>query len=95
MGKPAKNLSALAVALALNKRDFAGFPCRLFPPVLLDLLVPVKNREAIGRANPNATELVKALADASAEGCYLFSLDPVSPLAIAHARFFNPGCRTF
>ena len=43
------------------------------------LLVPVKNREAIGRANPNATELVKALADASAEGCYLFYSIPYRP----------------
>lgn len=41
------------------------------------MLVPVRNRTAIGRANPNGPQLVKVLADASAEGCYLFSLDPV------------------
>ena len=94
-GKTCEDLSALAVALGLNERDLARLPAQAVSTGVSHLLVPVKNRAAIERANPNATELVKVLADASAEGCYLFSLDPVSPLAVAHARFFNPAVGLF
>jgi predicted PhzF superfamily epimerase YddE/YHI9 len=54
------------------------------------LLVAVKDRAAVRRASPDAAQLAGILADASAQGCYLFSLDPTAPSAIAHARFFNP-----
>lgn len=94
-GKTCEDLSALAVALRLNERDLARLPAQVVSTGASHLLVPVKNRAAIGRANPNAPQLVKVLADASAEGCYLFSLDPVSPKVIAHARFFNPAVGLF
>jgi PhzF family phenazine biosynthesis protein len=54
------------------------------------LLVPVQDRAAVARANPDGGRLARILKEAGAQGCYLFSTDPISPSAIAHARFFNP-----
>jgi Phenazine biosynthesis-like protein len=54
------------------------------------LLVPVRNREAIKRAQPDAKSLYKQLRSVEGQGCYLFSLDPADPAAVASTRFFNP-----
>jgi len=54
------------------------------------LLVPVRSREAIARARPDAQRLVKILQAVGGEGCYLFCLDSVLPSSTAHTRFFNP-----
>jgi trans-2,3-dihydro-3-hydroxyanthranilate isomerase len=54
------------------------------------LMVPVRNRCVVERAAPDAVRLRAALAGVGGQGCYVYCLDPVSPAAIAHARFFNP-----
>jgi trans-2,3-dihydro-3-hydroxyanthranilate isomerase len=54
------------------------------------LLVPVRSREAIKRAQTDAQSLSKQLRSVDGQGCYLFSLDPIDPAAVAHTRFFNP-----
>jgi PhzF family phenazine biosynthesis protein len=53
-------------------------------------MVPVRDRAASARARPHNEALAGVLAALGAEGCYLASLDPVSPGAAAHTRFFNP-----
>ena len=42
------------------------------------------------RAQLNAALLAAELGTISAQGCYLYWLDPVKVGATAHARFFNP-----
>jgi trans-2,3-dihydro-3-hydroxyanthranilate isomerase len=56
------------------------------------LLVPARDRGAVDRAAPDPARLVTALRQAGAEGCYLYSPDPVDAAgAVAYARFFNPA----
>jgi PhzF family phenazine biosynthesis protein len=55
------------------------------------LLVPARNRAIVDRASPDAARLAAALRHVGAEGCYLYSPDPVdAATAVAYARFFNP-----
>ncbi len=86
--EPAK----LAKALALEKVDLAveGFPAQVVSTGAAHLLVPVRSREAIKRAQPDARSLSTQLRSVDGQGCYLFSLDPVDLAAVAHTRFFNP-----
>lgn len=94
-GEICEDLPALAGALGLKERDLSRLAAQTVSTGAPHLLVPVRDRAAIGRANPDASRLAAVLADVSAEGCYLFSLDPVSPVATAHARFFNPAAGLF
>jgi PhzF family phenazine biosynthesis protein len=50
----------------------------------------LRSREAIKRAQPDARSLSTQLRSVDGQGCYLFSLDPIDPAAVAHTRFFNP-----
>lgn len=54
------------------------------------LMVPVRDRGIVDRADPRANRLREFLASVGAEGCYVFSRDPVDPGVAAYARFFNP-----
>ena len=54
------------------------------------LLVPIRDREAVDRIRPDAAALLALLESVSAEGCYVFSLDPRRSEAAAYTRFFNP-----
>jgi len=91
-GEVCEDLVALANALGLNQIDFAPklLPAQTVSTGAPHLLVPMRNRAAVERASPDAARLARVLRDAGAQGCYLFSLDPISPSAIAHARFFDP-----
>lgn len=82
----------LASVLALEVADFVteSFPPQILSTGTAHLLVPVRSREAIARAQPDARSLLRELRSVGGQGCYLFSLDPVDPSSIAHARFFNP-----
>lgn len=82
----------LAAALALEATDLAveDFPAQVVSTGTAHLLVPVRSREAIKRAQPDARSLYRELRSVGGQGCYLFSLDPVEPDAVAHTRFFNP-----
>lgn len=82
----------LAAALGLAASDLAigATPAQVVSTGAAHLLVPLHNREAINRAQPDARSLAEELRSVGAEGCYLFSLDPVEPSAAAHTRFFNP-----
>jgi PhzF family phenazine biosynthesis protein len=55
------------------------------------LLVPARDVAAVDAASPDTAGLRNLLADAGAEGCYLYTtaVDPSSDVT-AYARFFNP-----
>ena len=81
----------LAAALGLSRADLG----REIPPQVVDtgaahLLVAVADRAAVDRAAPDASPLRAQLEHLSAQGCYLYSLDPLDEQALAYTRFFNP-----
>jgi trans-2,3-dihydro-3-hydroxyanthranilate isomerase len=83
--------SGLAAGLGLTEQDLiAGEPAQVVSTGAAHLLVPVRDRTAVDRAAPDPARLVAMLRQAGGEGCYLYSLDPVSAKAVAYARFFNP-----
>jgi trans-2,3-dihydro-3-hydroxyanthranilate isomerase len=84
--------AALAAALGLEAVDLPteSLPAQVVSTGAAHLLVPVRSREAIERAQPDAKRLYQHLRSVGGQGCYLFSLDTVDPLAAAHTRFFNP-----
>ncbi len=71
-------------------RMVEGMPARVVSTGAAHLLVPVRSREAIKRAQPDAKSLYTQLRSVDGLGCYLFSLDPVDPAAVAYTSFFNP-----
>ena len=83
---------ALAAALGLAASDLSPerVPAQVVSTGTPHLMVPVFDRAAVDRADPNAPELRRQLLRARAEGCYIFSLDPTAEGAAAYARFFNP-----
>jgi trans-2,3-dihydro-3-hydroxyanthranilate isomerase len=81
----------LALSLGLATQDLSSqLPAQVVSTGAGHLLVPVRDRSVIARAHPDPQRLARLLKSVGGEGCYLFSLDPVSPSSIAHARFFNP-----
>jgi PhzF family phenazine biosynthesis protein len=84
--------AALAKALGLTTQDLSvdRVPCQVVFTGTAHLLVPIRGRQAVDRIQPDAPALYALLQKAGAEGCYVFSLDPRQPQAIAYARFFNP-----
>lgn len=81
--------AALAAALGLGGDDLLP-AARVVSTGAAHLLVQARDRAAVAAANPDAARLLAELRRAGAQGCYLYSLDPVDPSAAAHARFFNP-----
>ena len=86
--------SALASALNLAQEDLflKGLEAQMVSTGTAHLLVvPVRDRVAVGHAHPNPEHLASLLGAVGAQGCYIFCLDPIDPAATAHARFFNPS----
>jgi trans-2,3-dihydro-3-hydroxyanthranilate isomerase len=82
--------AALADALGLGVDDLGDLPTQVVSTGASHLLVPVRDRAAIARAQPEPRRLAAELAGVGGEGCYLFSRDTVADDAAAHTRFFNP-----
>ena len=90
-GKVCEDLTGLAEALALEIGDIShSLPAQVVSTGAGHLLVPLRNRDAVARARPDAQRLARILKAVGGEGCYLYCLDPVLPSSSAHARFFNP-----
>jgi PhzF family phenazine biosynthesis protein len=91
-GTVCKDLVGLTEALGLDTGEIGHdlLPIQVVSTGAPHLLVPVRDRVMIEHANPDGQRLAKILKSVGAEGCYLFSLDPVSTSSTAHARFFNP-----
>jgi PhzF family phenazine biosynthesis protein len=87
-----EDLAPLAASLGLTVGDLAvdRAPCQVVFTGAPHLMVPVRDREAVDRIQPNARALFSVLASVGGEGCYVFSLDPRQAGAVAYARFFNP-----
>lgn len=81
--------AALAAALGLGGEDLRP-GARTVSTGAAHLMVQARDRAAVAAASPDAARLLAELRRAGAQGCYLYSLDPVDPSAAAHARFFNP-----
>lgn len=91
-GKLVAGDEALASALGLESSDLSSptVPAQVVSTGTHHLMVPVTDRAAVDRADPNAPELRRQLLRMGAEGCYIFSLDPTVEGAVAYSRFFNP-----
>lgn len=91
-GKRVENFGALVAALGLSMDELAvdRLPCQVVSTGAPHLMVPIRHRESVDRIRPTAQVLLDVLAGVSAEGCYVFSLDPKVSGATAYARFFNP-----
>lgn len=86
-----EDLAALAAVLGLDAEDLGDRVAEVASTGAEHLLVPARDIEAVDAAQPDTAALRKLLADAGAEGCYLYTVD-VDPAAgvSAYARFFNP-----
>jgi len=89
----------LAAALGVTEADFApGLPIERGSAGVPFVYVPLRSRDAVGRAKPDP-ELAAALADPSSEAgpfaghpaAYVFTLERAPGGADAHARMFGPG----
>jgi trans-2,3-dihydro-3-hydroxyanthranilate isomerase len=81
----------LAAALGLAPEHVRGdLPAQVVDTGAAHLLVPIVDRTAVDRAQPDAEALLEQLAAVAGQGCYVYSLDPLSPDATAYTRFFNP-----
>lgn len=87
-----EDLAPLAASLGLAVGDLVvdRAPCQVVFTGAPHLMVPLRNREAVDRIQPDARALLAVLQGVGAEGCYVFSLDPRQTGAVAYARFFNP-----
>ena len=88
-----RDRAELAAALGLTEGDLvAEDAAQVVCTGAGHLMVPARDRAAVDRAAPDPARLVGVLRAVGAEGCYLYSPDPVDGAgAVAYARFFNPG----
>lgn len=90
LGPALTDLAALTAALGLSCEDVLSRPAaRVADTGVAHLLVRLADEAAVDRADPSAKGLLKVLAAAAAEGCYVYALDGAKPDR-AYARFFNP-----
>lgn len=90
LGPALTDMAPLTAALGLAPEDVVSEPPpRVGNTGVAHLLVRLRDAATVDRAEPSAKGLLKVLGAASAEGCYVYSLDSSTP-ARAYARFFNP-----
>jgi len=90
-GATVEDRAELAGSLSLAEDDLApGVPAQVAGTGASHLMVPVRARAAVDRAQPDAARLAAVLAHAGGEGAYLYSLEPGDDDAVAYSRFFNP-----
>src|SRR5262245_3149482 len=91
-GKRLEDIGSLAASLGLTAADLAvdRLPCQVVFTGAAHLMVPIRDREAVDRIEPDTKALFALLESIGGEGCYVFSLDPRLPDCVAYARFFNP-----
>jgi trans-2,3-dihydro-3-hydroxyanthranilate isomerase len=92
-GAVANDRAGLAACLGLDGWDLLPDEnARVVSTGAAHLLVPAGDRGAVDRAAPDPPRLESSLRQVRAEGCYLYSRDPVDAAgAVAYARFFNPA----
>jgi PhzF family phenazine biosynthesis protein len=91
LSAPLRLLDSLAEALGLRTEDLLAAPApRAADTGASHLMVRLRDRQAVDRAEPSAEKLIQVLGPASAEGCYVYAFETANP-AMAYARFFNPA----
>jgi trans-2,3-dihydro-3-hydroxyanthranilate isomerase len=87
-----EEIDELANALGIAASDIATdvLACQVVSTGVDHLLVPIRDQHAVDRIAPDGRLLCELLNQVGAEGCYVFSLDPRHPEAMAYARCFNP-----
>lgn len=80
----------LADSLGLTAADFAEDAIQVVSTGAGHLMVPLTDRAAVDRAQPDTRRLAEVLTGVAGEGCYLYSLDTDEGDSAAYARFFNP-----
>jgi trans-2,3-dihydro-3-hydroxyanthranilate isomerase len=90
-GASVTDRAALAAALGLAPGDLVpGQAAQVVSTGVGHLLVPLRDRATVDRAQPDPGRLLPLLRQSGGEGCYLYSRDPVSSGAAAYTRFVNP-----
>jgi PhzF family phenazine biosynthesis protein len=90
-GPICRNLEELAESLSTSADNISkDLPAQVVSTGAAHLVVPLRNRAAIDALRPRGDALLAVLRAAGGQGCYTFSLDPLSPTAHAYSRFFNP-----
>lgn len=86
-------VTPLASALDLGDAELAvgRLQAQVVSTGVPHLLVPVRDRGALGRARPRAEILAAYLRSVGAQGCYVFCLDPLDTDTPVQARFFGPN----
>ncbi len=91
LGVELSDVTALARALRLDPAAIGPQLPQVVSTGAPHMLVEVVDRAAVDRAAPDAPGLARVLADANAQGCYLFAVDNYVTDVAAYARFFNPS----
>lgn len=81
---------ASALGLTSSDLDVPDLRPQVVSTGVAHLMVPVRDRDALARARPDAQRLAAVLRSCGAEGCYIFALATSEPDTRAHTRFFNP-----
>ncbi|MEP7022855.1 MAG: PhzF family phenazine biosynthesis protein, partial [Actinomycetota bacterium] len=91
-GASVTDRAELAAALGLGPDDLAtGQAAQVVSTGVGHLLVPLRDRVTVDRAEPDGHRLIRTLQFVGGEGCYLYSRDPVDAArAVAYTRFVNP-----
>jgi PhzF family phenazine biosynthesis protein len=91
-GKTVNDAALLAEAVGLDANELLpeGRAAQVVSTGAAHLLIPVLDRSAIERANPDSAKLLSILRASGGEGAYFFCRDVVHSGSAAHARFFNP-----
>ncbi|MFJ3405996.1 PhzF family phenazine biosynthesis protein [Promicromonospora sp. NPDC090134] len=83
--------AALAAVLGLGTEDLdPGRVAEVVSTGAEHLLVPLRSAAAVDAAQPDTAGLRALLADAGAEGCYLYTVAGDTAGVSAYTRFFNP-----
>jgi len=91
LSPPLAALNSLAEALGLGAEDLLTAPApRAAYTGAAHLMVRLRDRQTVDRAEPLAEKLIQVLGLAGAEGCYLYAFETGDPTR-AYARFFNPA----
>jgi trans-2,3-dihydro-3-hydroxyanthranilate isomerase len=82
--------ATLCAALGLGPEQLEASASQVVSTGTPHLLVPARDEAAVDAARPDAPALRRALADAGAQGCYLYCADATAGAISAYARFFKP-----
>lgn len=92
LGESLEDIGSLATSLGLQQHEFLSDPMpRVASTGAAHALVRLRSREAVDRAEPQASLLLRALGEELDRGCYLYALEGDRGTRTAYARFFNPS----